>query len=241
MTRTEGASAAMACIAPMIAAAPPMSDFMVSMDFGGFSESPPESNVMPLPTNTTVVVRLWRRVLQPHQPRRVHGALAHARRSRRSRCARAPSRPGPRPAGRPRRPPAPPPPPGLGVQVRGSGVDQVTGERHRGGEGLGPEPDAVRVIRGGEHGDRGRGPAILPVPGERVAAQQRADRDGLGGRRVGRGQRERDPQAAPFRWLRHGRGRPASRRPRRPRGGASPGRRSRCRPGPGRPRRSPVR
>ena len=55
MTRTAGPSAAMACIAPMIAAAPPMSDFMVSMDFGGFSESPPESNVMPLPTNTTVV------------------------------------------------------------------------------------------------------------------------------------------------------------------------------------------
>ena len=44
----------MACIAPMIAAAPPMSDFMVSMDFGGLRDSPPESNVMPLPTNTTV-------------------------------------------------------------------------------------------------------------------------------------------------------------------------------------------
>ncbi len=57
MTRTAGASAAMACIAPMIAAAPPMSDFMVSMDFGGLSESPPESNVMPLPTNTTRLVR----------------------------------------------------------------------------------------------------------------------------------------------------------------------------------------
>jgi hypothetical protein len=33
-----------------------MSDFMVSMDFGGFSDSPPESNVMPLPTKTSVLV-----------------------------------------------------------------------------------------------------------------------------------------------------------------------------------------
>ena len=32
MTRTLGRSAAMACIAPMIAAAPPMSDFIVSID-----------------------------------------------------------------------------------------------------------------------------------------------------------------------------------------------------------------
>ena len=33
-----------------------MSHFIVSMDFGGLSERPPESNVMPLPTNATVRV-----------------------------------------------------------------------------------------------------------------------------------------------------------------------------------------
>ena len=33
-----------------------MSHFIVSMDFGGLSERPPESNVMPLPTNATVCV-----------------------------------------------------------------------------------------------------------------------------------------------------------------------------------------
>src|ERR1700722_11312916 len=33
-----------------------MSHFIVSMDFGGLSGSPPESNVMPLPTNATVRV-----------------------------------------------------------------------------------------------------------------------------------------------------------------------------------------
>ncbi len=30
-----------------------MSYFMVSMDFAGLSESPPESNVMPFPTSAT--------------------------------------------------------------------------------------------------------------------------------------------------------------------------------------------
>jgi hypothetical protein len=31
-----------------------MSDFITSIDFGGLSDSPPESNVIPLPANTTV-------------------------------------------------------------------------------------------------------------------------------------------------------------------------------------------
>ena len=44
----------MACTAASTAAAPLMSAFIVSMDFGGLSDSPPESNVMPLPTNATV-------------------------------------------------------------------------------------------------------------------------------------------------------------------------------------------
>ena len=33
-----------------------MSDFIASIAFGGFSDRPPESNVMPLPTKTTVLV-----------------------------------------------------------------------------------------------------------------------------------------------------------------------------------------
>ena len=36
-------------------AAPLMSDFIASMAFAGLSESPPESNVIPLPANTTVL------------------------------------------------------------------------------------------------------------------------------------------------------------------------------------------
>ena len=55
-TLTGGARSAMTCIAPSTAAAPAMSDFMCSIDLGGFSDSPPESNVMPLPANTTVLV-----------------------------------------------------------------------------------------------------------------------------------------------------------------------------------------
>ena len=43
-------------VAASTAAAPLMSHFIVSMDFGGLSERPPESNVMPLPTNATVRV-----------------------------------------------------------------------------------------------------------------------------------------------------------------------------------------
>src|ERR1022692_4320410 len=55
-TFTAGPSAASACMAARTAAAPPMSDFIVSMALGGFSERPPESNVMPLPAKTTVLV-----------------------------------------------------------------------------------------------------------------------------------------------------------------------------------------
>ena len=43
-------TAAMASTAARTAAAPPMSVFMVSMPAGGFSDSPPESKVIPLPT-----------------------------------------------------------------------------------------------------------------------------------------------------------------------------------------------
>ena len=46
----------MAWSAPSTAAAPLISAFMVSMPFGVFSDSPPESKVIPLPTKTTVLV-----------------------------------------------------------------------------------------------------------------------------------------------------------------------------------------
>ena len=128
----------MACIAPMIAAAPPMSDFIVSIDFGGFSDSPPESNVMPLPTKTTVCRRGLRRgVLQPDQPRRVHRALADAQDAavavlaQRLLVQHLDAQPG---GGRDpfrllgqRR----------GHQVGRCGVDQVADQRHRVGQRLG--------------------------------------------------------------------------------------------------------
>src|SRR5262249_11053383 len=47
-------SSAMACMAPSTAAAPPMSAFIVSMDFAGLRDRPPESNVIPLPASTSV-------------------------------------------------------------------------------------------------------------------------------------------------------------------------------------------
>ncbi len=49
-------SSAAATVAASTAAAPLMSHFIVSMDFGGLSERPPESNVIPLPTSATVLV-----------------------------------------------------------------------------------------------------------------------------------------------------------------------------------------
>ena len=45
----------MACMAPSTAAAPPMSDFMASMDLAGLSDRPPESNVIPFPASTSVL------------------------------------------------------------------------------------------------------------------------------------------------------------------------------------------
>ena len=48
-------SRAMAVIVAMIAAAPPMSDFIHSIAAGGLSERPPESKVMPLPTSARCV------------------------------------------------------------------------------------------------------------------------------------------------------------------------------------------
>ena len=56
MTRTGAASLASADIAAMTAAPPAMSVFMVCMLSFGLSESPPLSNVMPLPASTTCSV-----------------------------------------------------------------------------------------------------------------------------------------------------------------------------------------
>src|SRR3984957_1118969 len=53
---TGSESSAAATVAASTAAAPLMSHFIVSMDFGGLSERPPESKVIPLPTNATVLV-----------------------------------------------------------------------------------------------------------------------------------------------------------------------------------------
>src|ERR1700677_5040165 len=49
-------SSADATVAASTAAAPLMSHFIVSIDFGGLSDRPPESKVIPLPTNATVLV-----------------------------------------------------------------------------------------------------------------------------------------------------------------------------------------
>ena len=67
-TRTFAPSVAMARNAPSTAAAPPMSPFMPTMASAGFSERPPESNVMPLPTSATVPARLGGGVLEAQEP-----------------------------------------------------------------------------------------------------------------------------------------------------------------------------
>src|SRR5207249_3661756 len=53
VTSTGRARRAAAATAPITAAPPAMSYFMVSIDLGGLSESPPESKVIPLPTRIT--------------------------------------------------------------------------------------------------------------------------------------------------------------------------------------------
>src|ERR1700749_4426104 len=53
---TGRARSATAAVAASTAAAPLMSHFIVSMDFGGLSDRPPESKVMPFPTKATVFV-----------------------------------------------------------------------------------------------------------------------------------------------------------------------------------------
>ncbi len=56
VTLTASFSEAIATIAVKTAAAPPMSDFIHSIGAAGFSDRPPESKVMPLPTSARVRV-----------------------------------------------------------------------------------------------------------------------------------------------------------------------------------------
>jgi len=62
----------MACSAASTAAAPLMSAFIVSIAFGGLSESPPESKVMPLPAKHHGTGGIGVGVLEPNEPGRVH-------------------------------------------------------------------------------------------------------------------------------------------------------------------------
>jgi hypothetical protein len=165
-----------------------MSAFMVSMAFGGFSDRPPESNVIPLPAKTTVLVA----VLEPDQPRRVRRAHAHRQdaavlllgqlvlvQDQHTQAARASRLLGHR--GQVRR-----------HHVRGRGVDQVTDQGHR----LGQDPGPARGgVLGGVHGDFGvtGHDAGRPVPAERVAAEQGAERDRLGLVRLAGRQGDGDP------------------------------------------------
>src|ERR1035437_625131 len=132
MTRTAGRNSEMACSAPRGAAAPAMSDFIVSMDLDGFSDSPPGAKGDALPPEPPGPRPPPRRVLEPDQPRRVDRALADPENS-----AVALLRErllvqylGVKPAGRG----DPPRPSGEsdGHQVGRRGVDQVADERHRG-------------------------------------------------------------------------------------------------------------
>ena len=56
VTETFNSKSAIARIVETTAAAPDMSSFIWCIFAGGFSEMPPVSNVMPLPTNATCLV-----------------------------------------------------------------------------------------------------------------------------------------------------------------------------------------
>ena len=72
ITFTAGFSRAMACIAPIIAAAPAMSYFIFSMPSAGLMEMPPVSNVMPFADETKhrTIGRSIRRLVGHHDQRR---------------------------------------------------------------------------------------------------------------------------------------------------------------------------
>ena len=57
-TSIGGLSSGSALITPKTAAAPDISSFIVSIDWAGLSDRPPESNVMPLPTSATTLLAL---------------------------------------------------------------------------------------------------------------------------------------------------------------------------------------
>ena len=174
----RSSSAAAAVIAASTAAAPPMSHFIVSIDFGGLSERPPESNVIPLPTSATGPGRLRVRVGEPDQPRRPGASPCRRRAGRRSR--RPPARPRRAPPPRGRRP-GRPPRPGRELgrrQVERRGVDQVAHQVDRVGDHL-AATHRGGVALAGEHGHRDGNRGRRPVLAEGVRAEQRPGGDGL--------------------------------------------------------------
>jgi hypothetical protein len=58
VTFTASLSSAIATTAASTAAAPPMSDFIQSIAAAGFSDRPPESKVIPLPTSARLRLAL---------------------------------------------------------------------------------------------------------------------------------------------------------------------------------------
>ena len=78
ITLTFGFNRAIDRIVARIDAAPPMSHFIVSMPAESLSDSPPESNAMPLPVSAIGLALAGAGVAELDHARRVDRALAHA-------------------------------------------------------------------------------------------------------------------------------------------------------------------
>ena len=78
MTFTRGFVALSTLIVASTAAAPDMSVFIVIIPSPDFSERPPESNMMPLPTSATEPGGVARRVGELDEAGRLVGAAVHA-------------------------------------------------------------------------------------------------------------------------------------------------------------------
>ncbi len=175
-----------------------MSDFIVSIDFGGFSDSPPESNVMPLPTKTTVLVRL--RMACSSAGPAAAGAPSPARRPR---CRRSRRWPALRASRTCTSSPAV-------AATRSASAANVSGYRCDGlvltrsrtsamasaSACARPAAAAASSAAGQQHQVGSAGGRAAAVAGELVAAEQRAERDRLGRSRVAGRQRECDRASA---------------------------------------------